>query len=328
MEEVPLLRESYPVVVISIEGPDGAGKTTLINKLKSKYHNISLLKSSDVGLMPKTLDERVSWLQQENAFVSSRIYYASHQARFHVIQNFIEKRFHHEMVKYNRFKQPPVILLDRGPLSTEAYTYASIRYSSKLPKHYIFSYVEILKNDFAAFTPDVSICLLPNEATKTLVGRLQLEEAEAQKELQLIEGQIEYIRKKASNDVHIINCLQEADAVYEQASDLIETVMQKVVEKNIKSLKDHSMHDSIFYLEDILLQIQHLQFEKDVFLVGGLVQKGYTDNDVDFVVQCENDKQTLTAYYQKQAEHFHIDLVAPNEVSKIFGGKEAWYLKV
>lgn len=323
-----MLKESYPLIVIAIEGPDGAGKTTLINQLKRQYPNISLLKSSDIGLMPKTLDERINWFQQENTFVSGRIYYASHQARFHIIQNYIEKRFHYEMVKFNRFQQPPIILLDRGPLSTEAYTYASIRSSSQLPAHYIFSFIDMLKNDFPLFTPDLSICLLPDGDPRTLVERLDIEGAVAAKELQLIKGQIEYIRHKAGAHVQLVDCLQSEETVYTQVNAQIEALMHDVREQNIRSLKGHSLHDGIFFLEQILMDVQHLPFEKDVFLVGGLVQKGYTDNDVDFVVQCEADQQILATFYKGQAEHFHIDLVAPDEVSKVFGGKEAWYLKV
>jgi thymidylate kinase len=321
-------KDSYPVLNIAIDGPDGSGKTTLIKKLQQHYDVISILKSSQVALMPTNLEERIEWLQEENAFVSGRIYYASHQARFQMIENFISKRYHYEMVKYNRFRQPPLIILDRGPLSAEAYTYASICYASSVPKQYVISYIEMLINDFPVFNPDLSICLLPEGDENALIERLSLHGEAEMKERILINGQIDYIRGKRLENVHFINCLEPEQNVFSQAYTIIQEAVEKVTQQNLISLKGHSLHNGVFYLDEILLQIQHLQFEKDVFLVGGLVQKGYTDNDVDFVVQCEQDAQLLKIFYKEKSAHFHIDLVATNEVSKLFGGKEAWYMKV
>ncbi len=65
--------ENSPILNVFIEGPDGAGKTTILDFLSKKYSNIILPKSSEIGLLPNNKEKVVNWFQTTDPFVAARL---------------------------------------------------------------------------------------------------------------------------------------------------------------------------------------------------------------------------------------------------------------
>jgi thymidylate kinase len=325
-------RKSYPIFSIAIEGPDGSGKTTLINELKKQFNVIDLPKSWIFGLMPMDLNERITWFRSENPFVTARIYMASHLLRLQLCKEYIAKRSHYEMIQYNRFEKPPLILIDRGPLSLQAYVYAYLRVDTQIEKRIIEDFVELQYKSLESFEPMMTILLSPEndmDAVK-LVERLEdFPVSEKEREFKLIKEQIHYFNKNSySNGIKIYNPFELPNQLTKAISEDIQKKLEEYEKSNKESVKSHSLKGKTFYLEDILEQLQVHSFNQNVYLVGGLIEKGYSDNDVDFVVEDKEDYEMLLTIYKDKTQHFHIDLVKPDEISSFFGGKERWILKL
>jgi len=299
--------KNYPVLIIYIDGPDGAGKTTILNFLNQHYDAITPPKSTEIGLMPINHNENVEWFQTQNPFVTARLYLISHQKRFEYLNNY-NSRAHYKLINKSRGFAPTLVLVDRGPLSARAYAFSSIKLSSALPSKFIIQFINqqfrfLVKND-----QSINIVLYPDiSKAQDLLKRLK-NVPNPDRELKLIEGQIEYYQKYAIK--HPESNILFLDP-FESLNHNIDTV-KKFVDKasNIMLKQEKSKIDlnnfKRVYLSEVLENILSTKRKGKVVILGGIVQKGYTDNDVDIVCEDNQDKAILNSSLSRVVKNIHI----------------------
>ena len=111
------------IFCISIDGVDGAGKTTLVEALGKKYNVVTLPRFYCMGMAPQERHERKNWfLTQDNLF-TTKIYISGYKLRMFCAREF--KCGLHYKFPINSTNN--LVVMDRGFLSLKAYSFAMLR---------------------------------------------------------------------------------------------------------------------------------------------------------------------------------------------------------
>jgi len=305
-DEKGKIMKSYPLIVISLEGPDGAGKSTLVKAIAEKLHVIYPPKSSSIGLMPTALEERVKWFMEEDSLVTARVYLKSHLARFKLLQEH-NKRCHYKLISRNRFELPSVLIWDRGPLSTLAYAYASIKTNNpELTDDIIKQFIDLHFQFEDNQEQIIYILMYPKsiDFAEQLLKRAK-EGSNPERELSLIKNQIVYYEKFWSNDGKTFLNIDPLDSQEKNVQKVLAFIDQQLKENHIKNFRfDKIKTSQRFLLSQIIKEIKLLPLEGNVIIVGGIVEKGYSDNDIDLFVSLETDKVVLKEAFKQYPVHF------------------------
>jgi thymidylate kinase len=336
MTEDPTRVASIPLYTVAVEGPDGAGKTSLIQGLRGAFDLIEPAKSSAFQLMPKPLRERIAWFREEDPFVTSRIYMQAHGLRYRVAAEYAAKRIHYRTAKVNRFNAPVVCMFDRGPLSMSAYTYAMLKVDTTLSDEVLHSFIHLQEQSSGYESPMMTILLLPkNEnAANLLLSRLSSAPDNAEREVNLISHQLSYFKQfsqyilESGRPVLQLDPFDPQETNMERARSFIVERLNECLAVNRSSLKEHSnISGSKIYLSDILQRLRRVSLTGRVYLVGGIVEKGYSDNDADLLVENEADVALLTKVLDCKQNHIHIDIAVSID-EELKEGKNVWNLLV
>ena len=280
-------------LTIAIDGPDGAGKSTLSRALVAQWRAIELPRASVVGLMPGTLEERTVWFRNECPLVTARTYLAAHRLRLAALRE-CQHRNHFRLNGTTRFDPPTLIVLERGPHSALAYAWAGVRIATALPEFCIDQYVWLHGEDLYRMPVDLEVLLCPeaSNASEALALRLAVNPLDAERERQLIDGQIEALGRLPLPVWPVVRFnplmpLQElVDAVLALARRLIE---EHAGRNSAARFRRPSRRVTLLKAVAIL---QKSKFCGAVWLVGGVVEKGYSDNDIDAC--CENTADEIS----------------------------------
>ncbi len=156
---------------ISIDGPDGSGKSTLIELLSKEYQVVTLPRFYSMGMAPLDSEERKNWFRTVDVFDTTQIYISGQKVRITAASEF-KKGLHYKFLE--DIKKEKLVVLDRGALSVNAYAYAAIKVASTMEDDEIMDYV-LQKYDieqFAKGVVDASILLFdPNNLEEIILRR-------------------------------------------------------------------------------------------------------------------------------------------------------------
>ena len=203
---------------VSIDGPDGAGKTTLISRLAEKYNTVILHQFHATGMVPTDPEERKNWFRRENGMDTTRLYLAGHRLRLASAREFKRGLHYKFLAKDDREK---LILIDRGPLSVRAYTYAALKKDTNWSNDEI---EEFIKKEYDFENPeneivDLSILLFDKDSLNEVMGRRTYDIDDEM----LIRYQYEYYsnHKFDERSVYIINPVKKQEDVLEETISII-----------------------------------------------------------------------------------------------------------
>lgn len=123
---------------LSIDGIDGAGKTSLVEALARSYKVVTLPKFHAFGAVPAEARERLDWFQATPERVGMRIYASAHRIRIMLAADF-KLGLHQAFVADDG--REPLLLLDRGPISVEAFMHAVLSLSPDSPPEGIPAFI-------------------------------------------------------------------------------------------------------------------------------------------------------------------------------------------
>ncbi|WDH83331.1 hypothetical protein [Paenibacillus urinalis] len=329
---------SVPVYTVAVEGPDGAGKTSLIRTLRRSFEIIEPPKSSAFQLMPEPLEERIAWFRKEDPFITARIYMQAHAMRFRLASEYAAGRKHYLTARANRFDAPPVYAFDRGPLSMNAYVYAYLKEDTGLSDEMLHRFIQLQERSLVCEAPMLTILLLPgrpdDDAVTRHASRLAAVPVDADRERRLIANQLSYyceVAARLPKDDPSLLWLDPFATPGDNAAAATAVIAERLQELrgvNRRSLKEHSnASGGKIYLKDLLQRLGHVRFSGRVYLVGGIVEKGYSDNDADLLVEKQEDADLLKTVFERETNHVHIELPRALD-DELKEGKNVWYLQV
>lgn len=296
-----------PILNVFIEGPDGAGKTTILDFLSKRYSSITLPKSGEIGLLPNDKDQLISWFQTSDPFVTARLYLLSHQKRFEYIRNY-SKRGHYKLINVQRGNKPTLILADRGPLSARAYAYSSIRLNSNISDGIIEEFIAQQFNYYPKIEQSIYIICYPDiSKSKNLLYRIK-NVPDKDRELKLIEGQIKYYNNNKHNLIkeNYINLdpFTNLEINLNRVEEFVDQAMQIMVSKERNKFKQTNIKR--VHLAEIIEKVLSFERQGDIAIIGGLVEKGYTDNDIDIIFNDIKDENNLRKIIDPVHPNLHI----------------------
>lgn len=183
---------------ISIDGPDGSGKSTLVELLSNEYEIVTLPKYYSMGMTPVDPEERKKWFRTFDVFDTTRIYISGHKIRLVAAAEF-KKGLHYKFLEPS--KKERIVVLDRGALSVNAFAYAAIKMSSDMQDDEIIDYL-LVENDIEQFAKkiiDVSILLFDPNNLEEIISRRKYDECDEY----LARYQHEYYCKRKYEDERI-----------------------------------------------------------------------------------------------------------------------------
>ncbi len=291
---------------VFLEGADGSGKTTLLKFLQSRFDLIVAPKSSSFGLMPTNQQERTDWFQKENPFVTSRIYLQSQLQRFKLYDSYFA-RSHYTLSQRSRFNAPPLIVWDRGPLTAKAFAYACLRTGTGLPDAWIRNYISLHFPD-QQFPFSLSVIFKLADLNNDVDQLLQrLDPSENPKiERPLIEGQSIYLIEQNPANAICLNPLDDIKKIHQRVAEEISLRLAMKAKQNEQTIKDVGCPPNRLMLQTLLSRISHLHFSGEVTIIGGVVEKGYSDNDVDILTSSPVDLEQIKHACGDYAPFVHV----------------------
>ena len=109
---------------ISLDGVDGAGKTTIVSALSNYYNVVQVPKFYCMEMVPYDVNERINWFRTMNAEDTTKIYISGHKMRYMLAGEF-KKGLHYKFLEKNN--KPPLVVIDRGELSLKAFSFAALK---------------------------------------------------------------------------------------------------------------------------------------------------------------------------------------------------------
>ena len=158
------------VKCISIDGPDGSGKSTLIELLREEYDVITLPRFYSMGMVPEDPNERRIWFRTTDVYDSTLIYISGHKIRLTAAAEF-KKGFHYKLIEPG--EKEKIIVIDRGAISVNAFAYASLKISSHMKDDEVMNFL-LSKSDVEEFAEniiDVSILLFDPQNLEEIISR-------------------------------------------------------------------------------------------------------------------------------------------------------------
>ena len=155
---------------ISIDGPDGSGKSTLIDLLSEEYDVITLPRFYTMGMVPIDPNERKVWFRTTDVIDSTLIYISGYRVRLTAASKF-KKGFHYKIIEQG--EKEKIIVIDRGAISVNAFAYAAIKNSYDMDDDEVMRFV-LSKSDIEIFAKniiDVSILLFDPQNLEEIISR-------------------------------------------------------------------------------------------------------------------------------------------------------------
>lgn len=155
---------------ISIDGPDGSGKSTLIDLLSEEYDVITLPRFYTMGMVPIDPNERKVWFRTTDVIDSTLIYISGYRVRLTAASEF-KKGFHYKIIEQG--EKEKIIVIDRGAISVNAFAYAAIKNSYDMDDDEVMRFV-LSKSDIEIFAKniiDVSILLFDPQNLEEIISR-------------------------------------------------------------------------------------------------------------------------------------------------------------
>ncbi len=293
----------FQPIAISVDGPDGAGKSTIVSHISKKFHTICPLPAIGLGLMPFTQDERLDWYEGEDPIVVARTILASQKKTYCFLEEYAQK-IHFKQTD-RKINSPHIIVFDRGPISAKAYSYACLRLNTDLPCDVINQIVNLYFNvgdleekifyiDLYTKTSDAEKFF--ERATNIIDNRI---------DFLLVRGQIEYYQKfysaKNAERTLKLNPFDSLQMNLKKVDDFIYFILKNNVND------DRARKKSRIYLTALLQNIMKSKRHGEIRLYGEIVARGYTDYDV--YVKCEKscDLEIFASFkniVSTESEHF------------------------
>lgn len=129
---------------ISIDGIDGAGKTTVVTALSAYYNVITLPRFYFSGMVPIDSLERKNWFRTEDVIKTTDIYITGQKMRYLLAKEF-KKGMHYKITEHS--KKTSLIVIDRGEPSLKAFSFAAIKKGTLWEVKRIDEYLSTRFND-------------------------------------------------------------------------------------------------------------------------------------------------------------------------------------
>lgn len=290
---------------VFLEGADGTGKTTLLKFLQSHFDVIVAPKSSIFGLMPLDQQQRTIWYRKENPFITARVYLQSQLLRFNLYSSYFA-RTHHILSNRSRFKAPPLIVWDRGPLTAKAFAYASLKIGCGLADKWIHNYIS-LHFPQLQFPGSFTTIFKLNDLNDVdfLLRRLDPSENPVI-ERPLIEGQTIYLNEQNPTNSITLNPFDDIKSIQDRVFEEISLRISMKAYENDQTIKDQGCPPNRLMLQTLLSRVAHLNFSGEVTILGGVVEKGYSDNDIDILVSSPDDLERIKYACGDYAPYVHL----------------------
>lgn len=297
-----------PSVFVSIDGPDGAGKSTLVEQLACRLGRrfIPLRRSSETGFVPMDVAERVNYFRTTDPFLAARAYIGAHLARFSDAR-LVAQRLHWRAQMVPRAEGPVVIMADRGPRSVLAYAWAIVCMDSTIDADVAWAWVLLQAKLLCAVPIDLELLLVPSvtnlDTARKLLARTQTPPDDEFRETRLIELQLQALQRGAPYSwpsIAIDPFQPNADVVSAAAHELAPYIASPS-----SSIATHRVQ-----LSDLLSIVRNVVrpgfFRGRVWLCRGIVEKGYTDNDIDVISEWPEDAASLSRILHNiNVHHLH-----------------------
>lgn len=157
---------------ISVDGPDGSGKSTLIANLCDIYNVIMLPRFYSMGMVPADSEERKLWFRNSNAVDTTRIYMSGHKLRLLVAESF-KRGNHYKLLEKN--SKESLIAIDRGALSVRAFSFAALKKDTDMTDEQIDAHIyKEFDKDFRKKSDqivDMSILLFDDGSLEEVISR-------------------------------------------------------------------------------------------------------------------------------------------------------------
>lgn len=278
-------------LVISVDGPDGAGKSTIVNHICENYPYIRPLAAIELGLMPHTQEERLNWYKYENPIVVAITILASQKKRFSFLDEYVQKLHYKQS---NIEQNQPLIVWDRGYTSAKAYSYACLRLNTDLPcdiiNQLIGKYFDPVSTIYQVYSIDLyttikDSCKYFARATNIIDNHI---------DLLLIKGQIEYYQKFFRPTNHECNLKLNPFDPLQLNLQKVENFIDQILEKNnskITQVDKYQQYQPRLYLTSLLNTILTTKRYGNIIIYGQIVACGYSDSIVKVKCEAQDDAQ-------------------------------------
>ena len=296
-----------PSVFISIDGPDGAGKSTLIEELARRlgHRFILLRRSSETGFVPMNVAERVNYFRTTDPFLAARAYIGAHMARFSDAR-LVAKRLHWRAQMVPRAEGSVVVVADRGPHSVLAYAWATVCMDGTIDADVAWEWVLLQAKLLGSVPIDLELLLVPSvingDTARRLLARTRTPPHDEFREARLIDLQLQALQRRAPfcwPSVTIDPFQPNADVISAAVREL-----DPYVTSPLSSIATHRVQ-----LSDVLSIVRSVMrpgfFRGRVWLCRGIVEKGYTDNDIDVIAEWPEDVASLSVLLHNMDVHHH-----------------------
>lgn len=209
---------------IAIDGTDGSGKTTIVEALKDIYNVIVLPRFYSMQMVPTDPQERKAWFLNSDPELTTAIYISGQQLRFRAAAEF-KKGLHYKVYES---KKEPLVVIDRGPLSVKAFSYAALK-ETMLTDNKIEYFIEKhFLSDLPSTVIDRSFLLFENDpkCIEMILQRRQYDERDKQLTYLQHEYYVKHIDAiKSNSDITIISPILPREQIIQEVMEQIKEIV-------------------------------------------------------------------------------------------------------